>query len=95
MGMPLAFTAFQADFSGIDGSGDLYISAVIHQAYVDVNESGTTAAAATGVVVPHAQASIPPPPDFTVDHAFLFAIVDNTSNAALFMGRVDDPLSSQ
>lgn len=92
LGMPLPFTIGQADFSGIDGFTDLYISAVVHQAYVDVNESGTTAAASTAVVV-STSAYIPGTP-FTVNSPFIFIIVDNATNTVLFMGRVNDPLST-
>ena len=51
MGMTLAFSPTQADFSGMDGKRDLFISAVIHKAFVDVNEEGTEAAAATAIVI--------------------------------------------
>ncbi len=100
IGMPLAFTkpvpqaGTGADFSGIDGYKDLYITSVIHKAYVDVDETGTTAVAATGVVVGTTiQAVIMQPPHipFVVDHPFIFMIVDNASNTVLFMGRVNDP----
>jgi serpin B len=96
MGMFLAFTAGQANFSGIDGKTDLSISDVVHQAYVSVNETGTTAAAATGVVICTMCGVVIGTPiiPFTVDHPFLFMIVDNTTNSVLFMGRVDDPLSN-
>jgi serpin B len=92
MGMPLAFTPSAADFSGIDGNKDLYISKVVHQAYIDVTESGTTAAAATGGVM--GTTAVPPPPvPFTADHPFIFMIVENNTNTILFMGRVNDPLA--
>ena len=98
LGMPLAFGAGgQADFSKIDGNTDLLISKVVHKAYVDVGETGTTAAAATGVVItcPMCTAvSMPMYVPFIVNHPFIFMIVDNKSNAILFMGRVDDPLST-
>jgi len=101
LGMPLAFeppkNGVGANFSGIDGNQDLYISKVIHQAYIDVNESGTTAAAATAVIIT-VTFSISLPPvvytPFTVNHPFIFMIVDNASNTVLFMGRVNDPLST-
>ena len=93
--MPLAFTPFSADLSGIDGHLDLYISEVVHQAYVDVDETGTTAAAATGVGVGTTSIAYTPPPIvFTVDHPFIFMIVENTSNTVLFMGRVNDPTAN-
>jgi serpin B len=92
MGMPTAFTD-RADFSGMGGKGDLFISDVIHQAYVDVNEEGTEAAAATAVVVRLQSAPVKPEPVpvFRADHPFLFFIVDDESGATLFMGRITDP----
>lgn len=104
MGMPLAFTPpgpttlTGADFWNIDGSNNLYITDVVHQAYVDVSETGTTAAAATGVGMGCKMCgAVMPTPQiipFVVDHPFIFMIVDNTSNTVLFMGRVNDPLST-
>jgi len=90
MGMPTAFTD-RADFSGMGGKGDLFISDVIHQAYVDVNEEGTEAAAATAVVIKQASAPLEPVPSFRADHPFLFFIVDDESGTILFMGRITDP----
>ncbi|MGA3264763.1 MAG: serpin family protein [Terracidiphilus sp.] len=93
MGMPQAFGT-QADFSGITGSRDLFISAVIHKAYVDVNEQGTEAAAATAVVMEGMamrEPNRPPPIVFRADHPFIFLIRDNRSGGILFMGRVIDP----
>ncbi|NLD57337.1 MAG: serpin family protein [Methanomicrobiales archaeon] len=90
MGMPTAFTD-HADFSGMDGEKSLFISDVIHQAYVDVNEEGTEAAAATAVVIRQASAPLEPVPVFRADHPFLFFIVDDESGAILFMGRIADP----
>ena len=73
----------------------LYISKVIHEAYIDVNESGTTAAAATAVVMTISISMVGPPPPppipFTADHPFIFMIVDNANQTVLFMGRVNDP----
>jgi serpin B len=93
MGMPLAFIAGQANFSGIDGATDLSIEEVVHQAYISVDEVGTTAAAATGVGVGTSVAIISSVP-FLVDHPFIFAIVDNTTNTVLFIGQANDPLSN-
>jgi serpin B len=86
MGMPTAFTG-GADFSGMSDSG-LFISKVIHQAYVDVNEEGTEAAAATGVVMLE---STPMTTLFNTDHPFTFLIQDRETSLILFMGRVMDP----
>jgi serpin B len=93
MGMPLAFDRRAADFTGMTEKRELYISAVIHKAYADVNEEGTEAAAATGVVVARALAMQRPQPpiEFRADHPFIFLIRENRSGAILFMGRVTDP----
>jgi serpin B len=90
LGMPQAFSPDKADFSGMDGKQDLYISAVVHKAYVDVNEEGTEAAAATGVGVTAMAAPIRQL-EFKADHPFLFLIRDNQSGCILFIGRVTDP----
>jgi len=89
MGMPDAFTA-QADFSGMTGNRDLHINAVIHKAFVDVNEKGTEAAATTAVTMQLLSYDTPPP-EFRADHPFLFLIRHNPSESILFMGRVADP----
>jgi serpin B len=92
MGMAEAFGRNAADFSGMTGKRDLWISAAIHKAYIDVNEEGTEAAAATGIVMRSMIAARPEPPIvFRADHPFLFLIRDNHSGAILFMGRVNDP----
>ena len=90
MGMPDAFTK-KADFSGMTDNKDLYISAVIHKAFVDVNEEGTEAAAATAVAMKFLSAPAPPPV-FRVDHPFLFLIRHNSSESILFLGRVVNPI---
>jgi serpin B len=91
MGMRLAFTR-QADFSGINGKTDLFVSDVIHKAFITVDESGTEAAAATGVVMrATAVRAAPPPVDFTADHPFLYLIVNDQTGAILFAGRLTDP----
>jgi len=92
MGMPTAFLPSAADFSGMSGNKDLYIGAVIHQAYVAVDEEGTEAAAATAVVMTATAVMEPKPiPVFRADHPFVFFITDNTTGEILFMGRVMDP----
>jgi len=92
MGMEDAFNPTDADFSGMDGRLHwLYISAVLHKAYVDVYEKGTEAAAATGVMME--AAGIPPAPNkqFRADHPFIFMIRDSTTGSILFLGRVARP----
>ena len=78
----------KADFSGINGIGRLWISNVFHKAFIEVNEEGTEAAAATGVVMTKA---IHIEPVFRADHPFIFIIKDNRSGSILFMGRVMNP----
>jgi serine protease inhibitor len=90
MGMPDAFSG-KADFSGMTGSRDLFISAVVHKAYVDVNEEGTEAAAATGVTMKLTSIGIPPPV-FRADHPFVFLIRDNQTGSILFLGRLESPV---
>jgi serine protease inhibitor len=90
MGMTDAFSQ-QADFSGMTGRRDLFISAVIHQAYVDVNEEGTEAAAATGVTMSLTSMAPGKIPVFRADHPFVFLIRDAHSGSLLFLGRVVNP----
>lgn len=90
MGMPTAFSA-GADFSGMNGRGGIWITSLIHQAFVKVNEEGTEAAAATAVVMGKGF-SIPPKPQiFRADHPFIFIIQERKTGNILFMGRVTDP----
>jgi serpin B len=94
MGMPTAFTG-SADFSGMDGTGSLYIADVIHQAFVDVNEEGTEAAAATAVIIMKSSAPAEEQvPVFRADHPFIFIIRDDETGLILFMGRVEHPVST-
>jgi len=94
MGMTDAFSP-RADFSGMDGQRDLFISAVVHKAFVDVNEEGTEAAAATGVVMRSMAVMRPrPTPVFRADHPFIFLIRDTRSGSILFLGRMVDPSRS-
>ena len=87
MGMSDAFNPQLADFSGMDGTKRLSISDAFHKAFVLVNENGTEAAAATGVVI--GVTSLPP--RVTVDRPFIFLIRDIATNTTLFVGRVIDP----
>jgi serpin B len=90
MGMPDAFIRDVADFSGIDGTRALFIDDILHKAFVSVDESGTEAAAATGVV--GKIISIPPPPvEVTINRPFIFLIRDFETEAMLFVGRVMNP----
>jgi serpin B len=76
----------------MDGERDLFISAVVHKAFVDVNEEGTEAAAATGVVMRMNAVMMPrPTPIFRADHPFIFLIRDTRSGSILFLGRLVDP----
>ena len=91
MGMTLAFDGKMADFSRMTGHRNLFISAAIHKAFIDVNEEGTEAAAATGVTLMPTSGVIGDPPVFCADHPFLFLIRDNRSDSILFLGRVTNP----
>jgi serpin B len=91
LGMKLAF-GLAADFSGMDGRKDLFISAVVHKAFVEVNEEGTEAAAATGVVMTLKAARIPEEPAlFRADHPFVFMVCDKRDGSILFLGRMTNP----
>jgi serpin B len=90
LGMPAAFIGGQADFSGITGNRDLVISAVVHKAFVEVEEKGTEAAAATGVVMARTSV-VMAPTIFRADHPFLFLIRDNRNGTILFLGRLARP----
>jgi len=91
LGMSDAFTFGRADFSGMDGQKDLFVSAVVHKAFVEVNEQGTEAAAATATGMGGRGNTGPPIPIFRADHPFLFLIRDNHTGSLLFLGRVTDP----
>ncbi|MDH7486987.1 MAG: serpin family protein [Anaerolineae bacterium] len=89
MGMPDAF-GDAADFSGMTGERDLFISEVIHKAFVAVDEAGTEAAAATAVIMK--RLSMPEQPvEVSVDRPFVFLIRDIETGAILFIGRVVNP----
>ncbi len=93
MGMAEAFSK-NADFSGIERNGKLFVSAAVHKAFVDVSEQGTEAAAATGFAMrPSAVMRPRPAIVFRADHPFLFFIRDTSSGAILFAGRLTQPKS--
>lgn len=91
MGIKTAFTYPGADFSGMDGTKNLYITQVIHQAFIDVNETGTEAAAATAVVMALGTVVGNQKPVFRADHPFIFIIQQRDTGNILFMGRVSNP----
>lgn len=90
LGMKELFTPGQADLSGMNGNRELFVSAVIHKAFVEVNEEGTVAAAATAVVT-RAPGPVEETKVFRADHPFLFLIRDDRSGSILFLGRVVKP----
>ena len=90
LGMTDMFAPGRADFSGIDGSRQLYVSEVVQKAFIEVNEEGSEAAAATGAVM--MMRSMPmPPEDFRADRPFLFFLRDALTGMVVFQGRVADP----
>lgn len=89
LGMEDAFVPGAADFSGMNGKEDLYIQDVVHKAYVSVDEAGTEAAAATGVIV--GVTSMPEITLMEIDSPFIFLIRDIETGTVLFVGRVMDP----
>ena len=93
MGMVDVFDDTLANLSGIDNSGDLSVSGVIHKAYVDVNEEGTEAAGATGMIL--GSTGFAEPVSFKANHPFLFFIKDNATGSILFSGRFVAPSGYQ
>ncbi len=91
LGMADMFDIERADFSGITGTRDLYVGAVIQKAFIEVNEKGTEAAAATAVIMPTGAAPMEQPADFRADRPFLFALRDRRTGLVLFLGRVVQP----
>jgi len=90
LGMSDAFDPNKADFSGMTGNHDLFISDVIHKAFVAVDEKGTEAAAATAVMM-QATSIMMTDVNLTIDRPFIFIIRDTTSGQILFVGRVLNP----
>ena len=91
MGMPDAFNFGAADFSLMTGNKDLCISAVIHEAVVEVDEKGTVAAAATAVILLGGSRQVNPPVIFRADHPFMYFIYDTRTDMIIFMGRMMEP----
>lgn len=91
LGMTGAFDPAKADFSGMTGSRDLFISSVVHKAFVNVDEEGTEAAAATAVIM-ETTAMPTKTVDLKVDRPFLFLIIDQGTGSVLFIGRVNNPV---
>ncbi|MBX3719290.1 MAG: serpin family protein [Parachlamydiales bacterium] len=91
MGMKIPFTT-QANFSGIDGKLDLYLSKVVHEALFALDEAGVVAAAATAASIGVTSVGpTPAPTPFVADHPFLYFIVDGASSEILFMGKFQEP----
>jgi len=80
-----------ADFSGMDGKKDLFIADILHKAYVNVDENGTEAAAATGVIIGIMAIPAQQIQNVMIDHPFLFFLFDTQTKTILFMGRVINP----
>jgi serpin B len=94
LGMKDAF-ADRADFSGMTGAEKLHISAVIHKAFVAVDEDGTEAAAATAIAMAAMALPVGEPKNFVADHPFLFLIRHRATGCVLFLGRVENPAAPQ
>ena len=91
LGMSDAFKEDKANFAGMDGNENwLYIKYALHKAFIDVNEEGTEAAAATAVIIQERNIE-PPPAVFRADHPFLFLIRENQTGSILFLGRMTKP----
>ncbi len=91
LGMRDAFDSSKADFSGMTGTRDLFVSIVLHKAFIEVNEKGTEAAAATAVIMERGAAIPSKPVEFRANRPFLFALRDRPSGAVLFLGRMARP----
>lgn len=91
MGLHDAFSDEAADFSGMTGAKTFCIELIIHKTFLDVNEEGTEAAAATAILTRMKAMPPPPPPIFRADHPFLFFVLDKQNDCILFMGSVSTP----
>ena len=90
LGIENAFDPTLADFTQITGQKDLYISDVVHQAFIDVNEEGTEAAAATAIGMTTTSMPIESY-EITLDHPFIYVIYEQTTNTIVFLGRFVKP----
>jgi serpin B len=91
LGMTDAF-CWNADFSGMEPNKELYITDALHKAFIEVDEAGTEAAAATAIAISVTSAlPIKEAPVFRADHPFMFLIRDNTTESILFLGRFTNP----
>jgi len=90
LGMPTAFKFSGADFSGITNNKDLFINEVIHQAFIENNEKGTEAGAATAIIM-EVGVAYKEPKIFNVNHPFMFIIQEKSTQNILFLGRINDP----
>ncbi|XP_053286053.1 leukocyte elastase inhibitor [Pleuronectes platessa] len=88
LGMTDVFSPSQADLSGMNGGSDLFVSEVVHKAFMEVNEDGIEAAVAAGISVANC---MPMGEPFTADHPFLFFIRHNNTKSILFLGRFSSP----
>ena len=86
------FTPFKADFTGITKRVELYVSDVIQKAFIEVNEEGTEAAAATAVMVSRTRSILYGAPRFKADHPYIYFLRDKDTGILLFHGRVINPL---
>ncbi|XP_064336485.1 serpin B4-like [Camelus dromedarius] len=91
LGVVDAFNSQKADFSGMTRKNNLVVSKALHKSFVEVNEEGTEAAAATGIIVVTKSLPVPHYEHFHCDHPFLFFIRHNKTNTILFLGRVSSP----
>lgn len=96
MGMQTAF-GLQADFSGMSGNDELYLSSVVHKAFIEVDEEGTEAAAATAAIMAVKSIILEPEDvvEFQATHPFMYIIHDMETGAVLFMGRVMEPQTAE
>jgi serpin B len=91
LGMGIAFDPYNADFSNISDDIGLYITDVLHQTFIETNEEGTEAAAATVVIIGSAVSIGPTMPVININRPFLYFIRETTTGTIVFMGQVTDP----